>query len=421
LGQFVALQHSVRNEPNLCKSSCHEIASQFFVTNAPDPPHWTLNSCFGVFRTIWVHLVPFGYLTKLGAKWAEVLQNFVPWSRVGIFHNKPLDPPHWTLTSCFVVCRTIWVHLGQFVALPHSVQNGPNWCKSSCHEVASEFFTTNAPDPPHGTLNSCFGVFCTIWMHLGPFGCLTKLNGKLAKLVQKFVPRSRVGIFRSERTRSTPLDSKLMFWCVLYYLDAFGPFGCLTKLNAKRAELVQKLVPRSRVLSFRIRHTRLSPLGPKLLFWCVSYYLGTFGTVWLPYKTRCKTGRCFAKVRAMQSCRNVSHTNTTDPPFWTLTSCVRCISYYLVAFGIVCCITTLSSKWAKLVQKFVPRSRVGILRNERTWSTPLDSKLMFWSVLYYLGAFGTIWLPYKTLCKTSCHVVVSEFFTTNHSINAIGP
>ena len=83
--------------------------------------HWTLNSCFGVFRTIWVHLVPFCYLTKLGVKWAKVVQKFVPWSRVGIFHNKPLDPPHWNLTSCFYAFRTIWVHLGQFVALQHQV------------------------------------------------------------------------------------------------------------------------------------------------------------------------------------------------------------------------------------------------------------------------------------------------------------
>ena len=115
--------------------------------------HWTLNSCFGVFRTIWVHLVPFGSLTKLGAIRAELVQKFVPRSSVGIFYNKPFDPPHWILTSCFVAFRTIWMHLGQFVALQHSVQNGPNWCKSSFHEVASEFFTTNAPDPPHWTLN----------------------------------------------------------------------------------------------------------------------------------------------------------------------------------------------------------------------------------------------------------------------------
>src|SRR6185436_7809231 len=112
-------------------------------------------------------------------------------------------------------------------------------------------------------------MFLCISYYLGAFGtvcCVTTLSSKRAKLVQKFVPRSRVGISRSECTQSTPLDSKLMVWCVLYYLDAFVSFGCLTKLNAKWAELVQKFVPRSRVLSFRIKHTRLSPLGPKLIF-----------------------------------------------------------------------------------------------------------------------------------------------------------
>ena len=56
-------------------------------------------------------------------------------------------------------------------------------------------------------------------MHLGPFGCLTELGAKRAEQVQKFVPQSRVGIFRNERTRSTPLDLKLkilvrfiLFW-----------------------------------------------------------------------------------------------------------------------------------------------------------------------------------------------------------------
>ena len=135
-----------------------------------------------------------------------------------------------------------------------------------------------------------------------------------------------------------------MFWCVLYYLFAFGSFRCLTKLSAKRDELVQKFVPRSRVLSFLIKHTRLSPLGPKLIFFCVLYYLGTFGTVWLPYKTRCKTGRSGAKVRAMKSCQNFS---------------------------------------------------------QRTYpSTPLNPKLMIHSVLYYFCAFGTIRLRYKTQCET---------------------
>ena len=118
----------------------------------------------------------------------------------------------------------------------------PKWCKSLCHEVVSEFSDTNAPNPPHWTLTSCFGVFCTTWMHLGQFGCVTTLSAKRAKLVQMFVPRNRVGIFRNERTRSTPLDSKLIFWFVLYYLVPLELFGCLTKLRAKRAEVVQKFV-----------------------------------------------------------------------------------------------------------------------------------------------------------------------------------
>src|SRR6185312_1798922 len=104
----------------------------------------------------------------------------------------------------------------------------------------------NAPDPPHLTLNSCLGAFCTIWVYSGLLGCPTKLGGKRAELVQKFVPRSRVGIFCNERTRSNPMD-------------------------------------------------------PKLMFWCISYHLGAFGTVWLPYETRWKAGRTSAKVRATKS------------------------------------------------------------------------------------------------------------------------
>ena len=41
--------------------------------NAPDPHHWTLNSCFGAFRSIWVHLEPFRYCTKLAAKRAKLV------------------------------------------------------------------------------------------------------------------------------------------------------------------------------------------------------------------------------------------------------------------------------------------------------------------------------------------------------------
>ena len=142
-----------------------------------------------------------------------------------------------------------------------------------------------------------------------------------------------------------------------------GPFGCLTKLGAKRAELVPKFVPGCRVGIFRNEHTRSIPLDPKLTFWCVSYYLSAFGTVWLHYETRCQAGRTSAKVRATKSLRN--------------------------------------------------------FRNERIRSTPLDPKLTFWYVSYYLGVLGPFGCLSKlvqngpNLCQSSCHEVASDFFASN--------
>ena len=127
----------------------------------------------------------------------------------------------------------------------------------------------NPLDPLHWTLNSCFGAFRTIWVHLRPFGCLTKLGAKHFELVQKFVARRRVGAFRYERTRSSALDPKHMFWRFLTICVHLGLLGCLTKLGAKRVELVQKFVPRSCIGIFRNECTRYTPLDPNLMFWCV--------------------------------------------------------------------------------------------------------------------------------------------------------
>ena len=133
----------------LVQQFVHDVASEFFTTNTSGPPHWTLNGCFGVFHTIWVHLGPFGCLTKLGAKRAELVQSLCHAVALEFFATKALDPPHWTLNSCFGEFGTIWVHLQPFGCLTKLDANGPNQCKSLCHEVASEFFATNAPDPPH--------------------------------------------------------------------------------------------------------------------------------------------------------------------------------------------------------------------------------------------------------------------------------
>jgi len=204
------------------------------------------------------------------------------------------------------------------------------------------------------------------------FGCLTKLGSKRAELVQKFVPRSRIRIFHNERTRSTPLDPKLTFcsFCTIWVHS--GPFGGLTKLGAKQAELVQKFVPRSRVVIFLKEHTRSTPRDPKLKFRCISYYLGAFGTVWLPYETWCKTGRTSAKVRATKSLRNFSQ--RTHPIH------------------------------------------------------PSDPKLTYLCVSYYLVAFGTIWMPYDARCKTvptSAKVRGTKsrrnISQRTHPIHAVGP
>jgi len=136
---------------------------------------------------------------------------------------------------CFVLFGCIWDCL---VAL------------LGAKRVARQNFSQQTqPILPHWTLSSCFSAFRIIWVHWGPFGCVTTLSLKRVKLVQKFVTRSRVRIFRNEHTRSTPMD-------------------------------------------------------PKLMFWYVSYYLGAFGAVWLPYESRCETGRTSAKVRATKSRRN---------------------------------------------------------------------------------------------------------------------
>ena len=84
-----------------------------------------------------------------------------------------------------------------------------------------------------------------------------KLDAKhteLVQLIQKFVTRSHVGIFLDERTQSTLVDSKLMFRSVSQYFVAFGTVCNCMKLDAKHTELVQliqKFVPRSLVVIFR--------------------------------------------------------------------------------------------------------------------------------------------------------------------------
>ena len=193
--------------------------------NAPDPPHWNLHSCFGAFLSIWEHLEPFPYCTKHApkrAKLVQLMQKFVPWCLVRIYATNDLDPYHWTL-------------------------------------------------------NSCFGAFLSVWGHLEPFCYRMKLAAKHAKLVQvmqKFLPRCLVRSFCNERSRSTPLDPKLMFGCVSLHSGAFGTVSLLHETRCKWANLVQlmqEFVPQSPVRISRNRRSRSTQLDPKLMFSCVSF------------------------------------------------------------------------------------------------------------------------------------------------------
>ena len=108
------------------------------------------------------------------------------------------------------------------VAFQYSVQNGSNWCNSSCHKVVLEFFTMNAPHPPHWTLNSC--VSCFLY-YLGAFGTVwlpSNTQCKTGQTCAKVRAMKSRWSFSNEHTRSTPLDPKLMLWCVSYYLVVFG-------------------------------------------------------------------------------------------------------------------------------------------------------------------------------------------------------
>ena len=172
-----------------------------------------------------------------------------------------------------------------------------------------EFFATNTPDPHHWTLNSCFCVFLSVCVHLGPFCYNTKLAAKRAKLVQlmqKFVPRRLVKIFLNERSRSHHWTLNSCFCAFLSVRVHLGPFCYCTKLAAKRAkleQLMQKFVPRCLVRIFRNERSRSTPLDRKLMFLCVPFHFGAFGIVSLLHETWCKQiGGINAKICAMMSC-----------------------------------------------------------------------------------------------------------------------
>ena len=141
-------------------------------------------------------------------------------------------------------------------------------------------------------------------MHLGPLGCLTKLGAKRADLVKKFVPRSRIGIFRNESTRSTSLDPKLSFCCISYHLGAFGTVWLPFETRCKTVRTSAKVCATKLHWNFSQRTHPIHPIGPKTH---VLVSLLPFRCIWdrlVVLQTRCKTGRTSAKLRATKSRQN---------------------------------------------------------------------------------------------------------------------
>ena len=67
----------------------------------------------------------------------------------------------------------------------------------------------------------------------------------------------------------------------------------------------------------------------------------------------------------------------------------------------------LDAKWVELVQlmhKFEPLSCIGIFRNKRTRSIPLDPKIKYWFVSYCLGAFWICFVTTQNLVQNGSNL-----------------
>ena len=145
------------------------------------------------------------------------------------------------------------------------------------------------------------------------------------------------------------MDPKLTFSCVSYYLGAFGTVWLPYETLCKTGKTSAKVRATKSRWNFSERLHPIHPMDPKLTFWCVSYYFGAFRNVWLRYETRCKTSRTSAKLRATKSRQNFSQQTQPIRPHWTLYSCFcafRTIWEHLGPFG---CLTEFGANRAKLV------------------------------------------------------------------------
>ena len=157
--------------------------------------------------------------------------------------------------------------------------------------------------------------------------------------------------------------------------------------RCKTGRTSAKFVPRSRVGIFHNERTRSIPVDPKLMFWCILFYLGALRTVWLRYETRCKTGRTSAKVRATKSLRNFSQRTHPIHPIGPKTN-------VLVRFVLFGCIRDRLVAVRNSVQNGRTCAKVHATKSRRNFlqrTYPVDPIGRKTDVLVRFVLFGCIW------------------------------
>ena len=140
---------------------------------------WCVSFCLGAFGTV-------SLLHKTCCKTrqtGQLMQKFVPWCLVRIYATNAPDPHHSSLRSSFGVFLSVRVHFGPFrYCTKHGAKRAKlvQLMQKFVQRCLVRIFRTNAPDPHHWTVNSCFGVFLSVWVHLEPFRYCTKLAAKRA-------------------------------------------------------------------------------------------------------------------------------------------------------------------------------------------------------------------------------------------------
>ena len=159
-------------------------------------------------------------------------------------------------------------------------------------------------------------------------------------------------------------------------MGAFGTVSLLHETRSNIAELVQLMqmfMQRRGLRIFRYERTRSTLMNPKLMFSCVSSCLGAFGTISLLHKTRSKTGRTDAinaNVHGTKWRRNFSlrtHPIHTNGPY----------THVLVRFtSLVGIVSLLNWAWCKMGRNGTISAKVHATKwhpNFSLWEHPIHA------------------------------------------------